>query len=491
MSLANARVLLVEDNSELAENVIEILEEELCQVIHASTGAQARELAELGFDVALVDVNLPDSTGIELLRELKASSHRINEILLVTGNASIEDAIEAVKGGAYDYIIKPFRGNELISAVERAWRQVRSTREARDLSEEVADREQKLRTLVDTVQALLLVLDRQGRVVQANWATASVTGLSPDQLIGMEWIKNFVPEVERAPVREVFLRLTAGESGVNHQNRIMSKDGGRERLISWQSSSLVQPDGSMLIYASGLDVTELRELENRTRLAERLAAVGTLSAGLAHEIRNPLNSARLQLHLLERRLRKQGEDAKLLEPIRLVQLEIERLSHLVNEFLDFARPSVLNLEETDLYEIVAHVVELENNAAAEHNVVIHLNGQGAPMPVMADRAKVQQVVLNLLRNAIEAVVKDGEVFVDVEYVNEHGLVRVRDTGPGIPEETMAHIFEPFFSTKAKGTGLGMAICHSLVTQHGGTIRVESDASGATFSVTFPRQPPAQ
>jgi PAS domain S-box-containing protein len=368
---------------------------------------------------------------------------------------------------------------------------VRSTREARNLSEEVADREQKLRTLVDTVQALLLVLDHQGRVVQVNWATASVTGLSPDQLIGMEWIDNFVPEVERERARDMFLRLTPGDSGVNHHYRVMSKDGSRERLISWQSSSLVQPDGSMLIYASGLDVTELRELENRTRLAERLAAVGTLSAGLAHEIRNPLNSARLQLHLLERRLRKQGEDDKLFEPIRLVQNEIERLSHLVNEFLDFARPSVLNLDETDLYDIVAYVVELEHNAAAEHNVVLHLNDRSAPMPVMADRSKIQQVVLNLLRNAIEAVVEDGDVFVEVEYDDHGGLVRVRDTGPGIPEDTMGHIFEPFFSTKATGTGLGMAICHSLVTQHGGTIRVDSDASGATFSVTFPRQPPAR
>jgi signal transduction histidine kinase len=219
--------------------------------------------------------------------------------------------------------------------------------------------------------------------------------------------------------------------------------------------------------------------------------VGTLSAGLAHEIRNPLNSARLQLHLLERRLRKRSEDVTLLEPIGLVQNEIERLSHLVQEFLDFARPSVLNLEDTDLHDIVARVVELERHAASEHNVVIHLSSPAGSTPVIADRAKVQQVVLNLLRNAIEAVGEDGEVFVDVEYDGNGGLVRVRDTGPGIAEEAMGHIFEPFFSTKAKGTGLGMAICHSLVAQHGGTIRVESDAGGATFAVTFPRTPPAE
>jgi PAS domain S-box-containing protein len=491
MPLVNARVLLVEDNTELAENVIEILEEEHCQVIHASTGARARVLAVAGFDVALIDVNLPDSTGLELLRELKAGDDRIHEILLVTGNASIQDAIEAVKGGAYDYIIKPFRGSELVATVVRAWRQVSSTREARALSEQVAVREEKLRTLVDTVQALLLVLDRQGHVVQANWATASLTGLRPDQLIGMKWVENFVHPADRDAVDRVFLRLIAGESGIHHQNRLVSEDGTRERLISWQSSSLVQPDASMLFYASGLDVTELRELENRTRLAERLAAVGTLSAGLAHEIRNPLNSARLQLHLLERRLRKRSEDATLLQPIGLVQNEIERLSHLVQEFLDFARPSVLRVEDTDLHEVVKRVVELERHAASEHHVAIHVSSPAGPTPVTADRAKVQQVVLNLLRNAIEAVGENGDVFVDVEYDERGGVVRIRDTGPGIAEEAMGHIFEPFFSTKAMGTGLGMAICHSLVAQHGGTIRVDSDAGGATFAVTFPRTPPTQ
>ncbi len=489
MSRTGSRVLLVEDNAELAENVIEILEGENYSVVHASTGAAARKLSASGFDVALIDVSLPDGTGLELLRDLKDAGDGLHEILLVTGNASIQDAIEAVKGGAYDYIIKPFRGNQLISSVDRAGRQVRASREAKVLSEEVAHRERKLRNLVDTVQALLLVLDDNGSVVQANPAVANVTGLGPDDLVGLPWIATFVPKADREEAERLFRRLLDGESWSTHENRIISADGSRERVIRWQSSSLEQPNGSRLIYASGVDVTEFMELERRTRLAERLAAVGTLAAGLAHEIRNPLNSAQLQLHLLDRRIRKQSSDRKLLEPIQLVQNEIKRLSGLVRDFLDFARPTVLNLEETNMADLVLQVVDLLRPAASENHITIECNTEDVLVTV--DRAKVQQVLLNLIRNAVEAVGSNGRVVVAVEPDGTGGLVRIRDTGPGLSEEVKAHLFEPFFSTKANGTGLGMAICHSLVTQHGGDIRATSEADGAVFEVTFPKSPPIQ
>jgi PAS domain S-box-containing protein len=486
MALTGSRILLIEDNAPLADNMIEILELEGSEVVHVTTGAHAREAARAPFDVALVDVKLPDSTGLELLRELKHGDD-LREVLLVTGNASIEDAVEAVKGGAYDYIIKPFQVDELLSSVERACRQVRASRAARNLSEEVMHREQKLRTLVDTVQALLLVLDSQGRVLQSNSAVTKVTGLLPEDLEGMVWIDTFVPKSERDEVLRVFSRILAGESRVSHENGVTDVNGRHARIVRWNSSALVLPDGDLVVYASGLDITDVKELEQRTRLAERLAAVGTLSAGLAHEIRNPLNSAQLQLRLLDRRLRKVSEDPKLLEPIQLVQGEILRLSDLVREFLDFARPSDLRLAEIELGVVVRDVLELERHTADERAVSIELRHVDQ-VSVFADRDKVKQVMLNLLRNAVEAVEDYGAVFIDIERIGTGGLVRIRDTGPGMSADVLARIFEPFFSTKPSGTGLGMAICHSLIAQHGGNIRVFSAQSGATVEIILPSDP---
>lgn len=483
--LANTRILLIEDNLSLAENVIEILEMEGSEVMHVTTGAQARGLHPLVFDVALVDVNLPDSTGLELLRELKAGDE-LREILLVTGNASVEDAIEAVKGGAYDYIVKPFQVDQFLSSVERACRQVSASRSARELTEEVAHREEKLRTLVHTVQALLLVLDDQGRVLQANPAVAEVTGIGMDELIGMDWMANFVPEDARFGTEHVFARILAGELRVAHENHIVSVHGNL-RLISWRSSGLEQPDGSIAVYASGVDVTDIRELERRTRLAERLAAVGTLSAGLAHEIRNPLNSAQLQLRLLERRLRKQSQEAKLLEPIALVQSEIQRLSALVQEFLDFARPSEPKLSDSDLADIIEHVTALERLRAEQLDVALKVRILRR-VRVVADPGKIKQVLLNLVRNAIEATDESGAVTIELDKDGDGACVRVCDNGTGMPPEVVERIFEPFFSTKSQGTGLGMAICHSLVAQHGGHIRIHSSECGTSVEVSLPIHP---
>ena len=483
VELQDSRILLIEDNIALAENVAEILEAEGCQVILTANGARARVAARQGFDVALVDVNLPDSTGLDLLRELRGADE-LCEILLVTGNASIEDAIDAVQGGAYDYIVKPFQVDELLSSVERACRQVRASRSARLLAEQVTLSEQSLRTLVDTVQALLLVLDARGRVLQANHAVQRLVGVSEDELRGMDWQERFVPEPERRDTRAVFDRIMAGEPRVAHENAIVDRNGDNPRVVQWRSSALEQPDGSLHIYASGIDVTEIKELQRRTHLAEKLAAVGTLSAGLAHEIRNPLNSAQLQLQLLERRLRKQSSEPRLLGPISLVQGEIQRLSDLVQDFLDFARPSRLRRVEIDLVELVAQVLELLTPSAQTEGISVKMRVVER-VPVVVDGDKIRQVVLNLMRNAIEAVEPGGLVEVDVERRAHGAAVRVRDNGPGLSDEVRRHIFEPFFSTKATGTGLGMAICHSLVSQHGGDIQVSSSERGTTVEVMLP------
>jgi PAS domain S-box-containing protein len=494
--LADARVLVVEDNADLADNLTEILEDEGATVRLASTAAAARASIGDGFDVALLDVQLPDSTGLQLLPDLKRAGDGLAEILLISGYATIQDATQAVTGGAYAYILKPFSGEDLVAHVERAWRQVRSSRTERALAHEIKLREANLRALVETVQALLLVLDGEARIIQANRAVASVTGVDAGDLIGRQWIEEFVPEAERPAVHAMFARLLAGEAHVSHEHRVIARDGTQgthaisERVVSWRSTPVMGKHGMVRIYASGLDVTEIKELEHRTHLAQRLAAVGTLSAGLAHEIRNPLNSAQLQLRLLDRRIARLGNE-DLRGPIRLVQEEIERLSHLVQEFLEFARPAVLNVEDTDLTLVARRVVELEGPGASAHNIDITLD---APEPVIVavDPAKIQQVLLNLVRNAVEAVEPmngGGAVVVRVLRDGAGGRLVVRDSGPGLSEEILTRLFEPFFSTKPQGTGLGMAICHSLVTQHGGEINVRSQ-DGAELEVVLPRQPPS-
>ncbi len=491
--LAGARILIVEDNHDLAENLVEIMEDEGAFAFVARTAEEARRESQQGFDIALVDVQLPDSTGLELVPDLKKVENGLAEIIIISGHASVESAAEAVTRGAYAYIIKPFEVEDIIGHVKRAWRQVRSSRKERALATELKIREANLRALVETVQALLLVLDHEGRVIQANPAVAAVTGVPVAELIGKNWIDELVPEADVEQARQSIARLLAGEDHSSYEHRIFAKNGtSQERVVSWQSTRVRDKNGDILIYASGLDVTEVKALEHRNRLAKHLVAVGTLAAGLAHEIRNPLNSANLQLRLLDRRIAKRvgdDTDGTLRGPIALVQQEIERLSNLVQEFLQFARPRVLSIEENiDIAEIAEQVIEMERPSVEEHGVEVELDAP-QPVEIAADPAKIRQVLLNLTRNSIEAVGYGGRVVVKVSRDGAGAQIVVRDNGPGLSEEVLVRIFEPFFSTKPEGTGLGMAICHSVITQHGGDIRVRSH-NGAECEIRLPARPPS-
>jgi signal transduction histidine kinase len=220
---------------------------------------------------------------------------------------------------------------------------------------------------------------------------------------------------------------------------------------------------------------------------DRLTAMQTLTAGLAHEVRNPLNAAKLQLELLERRLRRGTDDPRLIEPGELAQKEIERLTLLLNEFLAFARPPELHTQEHDVASIVRQVAELERVSAERRGAEITVAECPEQLIAVVDPAKVHQIVLNLVRNAIEAVSAGGHVVLGL-VADEHGIrIRVQDDGPGIPASVLPRIYEPFFSTKESGTGLGMSIVHSLVALHGGVIEIDTSPRGTRFDITLPRR----
>lgn len=225
----------------------------------------------------------------------------------------------------------------------------------------------------------------------------------------------------------------------------------------------------------------------RSAQADRIMSIQTLTAGLAHEVRNPLNAAKLQLELLDRRLRREHDDPRLTQPSVLAGQEIERLTQLLNDFLAFARPPELNLDEHDLAVLVRHIYEVEQPGATARGATLELVVPTAPVTARCDAAKLHQIVANLVRNAVEAVTTNGRVVVTLESADDHVTVRVEDDGPGIPTDVQARIYEPFFSTKESGTGLGMSIVHTLVTLHGGSIALETGSYGTRFDVTIPRR----
>lgn len=234
-------------------------------------------------------------------------------------------------------------------------------------------------------------------------------------------------------------------------------------------------------------MAELESIQEQLLRAEKLSALGHLGAGLAHEIRNPLGSIRGTAEILADDY---GPGSRKYEMAQILLKEVQRVDGILTEFLSFARPAPIEKREADLIEVVEGTVKLVEPRASEHPVVFRRDYPAGPMRLTFDPERMRQVFLNILLNAVQAMPSGGSVEVRVRRAaspdEERAVVEIEDSGPGIPPERMHDLFDPFYSTKPGGTGLGLPISHRIVTDHGGTIRVASPpGSGAVFIVSLP------
>jgi two-component system sensor histidine kinase HydH len=228
---------------------------------------------------------------------------------------------------------------------------------------------------------------------------------------------------------------------------------------------------------------QLQDNFEQMKRADRLFALGQLSAGLAHEIRNPLASIAGAAGILKRNIHRERKDAECLE---IISKECQRLNGLLTQFLEFARPPTPKYQATDFCVVIDSVMELAAHAVGKRHVDLRKEISPDLAPVECDPELLKQVLLNLIINAIQATPRDGEVLVSAGQCNDRLLIEVRDEGCGISGADRDRIFDPFFTTKESGTGLGLSVAHQIVEQHGGILRAEANPGrGMTFSVSLP------
>jgi PAS domain S-box-containing protein len=352
------------------------------------------------------------------------------------------------------------------------------------LENQLALSEARYQEIVEKSEALIATCDAAGTLLLFNRRCEEVRGLSREEGLGRNFVDLFATEERRSELMSTFRDVLEGRRAAPFEGLVPGEDGRRPSRVRWQFTSLPGGSGDV-VCAFGLDVTEEHDLALRTGRAERLAALGTMAAGLAHEIRNPLNAAALQLAVVQRRLsRASGADVPgALEAAQVVSGEMARLAGLVREFLDFARPQPLRLTRVDLRATVEEVgsLLLPETEAAGVDLALDLPEE---VRVELDAERIKQVILNLVQNAAEATGTGGHVRLRVASRDGGALLEVEDDGPGLPEEP-AMVFEPFFTTKPGGTGLGLAIVHRIVTDHGGRIDCASRPGSTRFSVFLP------
>lgn len=347
--------------------------------------------------------------------------------------------------------------------------------------------------VIDSVGEGVIVLDDSGTVLLMNPVAEELAGVSRRISRGQAFAVLFKGDAQLVELAEK--SSVSGMSISDHEN-IVLKRGGKITPIGVTASPLLLTDG---VRAGTIillrDLTNIRELEDAVRKSDRLSALGTLAAGLAHEIKNPLGGIKGAAQLLDMEL---AEDDDLRECTRVVLKEVQRVNRIVEELLDLSSPRSLNLVGVNLHKILAHIVFLQQQATEGKNIVFQRNLDPSIPPIMADEGRLTQLFLNLVKNAVEAVGDSGIIEISSRIVSEYSMtqkgegrsrmvaIEITDNGAGIPPEVLENLFTPFYTTKEKGTGLGLAICQKIVAEHRGMIRVDSEyGSGTTFTIMLP------
>ena len=340
--------------------------------------------------------------------------------------------------------------------------------------------------ILDNIATGLITVDEAGIVLQANRAAYEILDLGSRTIVGGQ-IDSTVPGLMERAKQLSFDASVSHTEDLTERFDLNYKDPLGERLILEVIVSALPAENSMSGYIFTFqDLTKLRRFEYQMRQSEKMAAVGQLAAGIAHEIRNPLASISGSIQLLGASFSGRQEEEQRL--MAIVLREIDRLNNLITEFLDFVRPDALRDDPIDLNSLVRDVTEmvkLNRNLREDTKQVLELS---ATREIGGHRDKLKQAFLNIVINGYQAMndVKEPQLFVRTEDVGDKVVVRIRDVGCGIDEVGLRKMFEPFHTTKPKGTGLGLAVTHKIIENHGGKIFVESTKGvGTEFVLEFP------
>jgi PAS domain S-box-containing protein len=359
----------------------------------------------------------------------------------------------------------------------------------RKLAEEALVQEKNfVESLIEQAQAIVLLLDPQGRIVRFNPYLENLTGLHLKDTQGQDWLEAFVHESDRDRTRRAFeVALARGEGGAVAS--FLADD--REREIKWSSKTLRdaegRPLGALLI---GHDVTDLNEAQRKALQAERLAAIGQMMTGLTHESRNALQRSKACLEILALEV-EDRPDA--LDLVRRIERAQDHLQQLYEEVRSYAAPINLRRESCDLRRLWRETWSHLNSLLREKPVRLEELDCNVDLICQVDPFALGQVIRNVFENAIHAVPAGGAIKICSAPIEIEGRPGIRlafqDNGPGLGPEQRERIFEPFFTTKTKGTGLGMAIAKRIMQSHGGQIEVtDRPGPGAEIVLTLPREP---
>lgn len=360
------------------------------------------------------------------------------------------------------------------------WRAYRSSQESlRDLKALAGD-------IIGSMDQAVITTDVSGIVTSINHRGVELLNLSG------EHVGRPLGELSNQLSLEEFRQRTRASAATDHvRDMQLTSNGSTKTLRAFCQPLHDHEDSDIGNVVQLRDVTERVLLDDRMRRMERYMGLGSLAAGLHHEIKNPLSALSLHVQLMEEELVEEGDASKsVLEMLGVIKTEVARVGGVLEGFRDFASLGRLNLAEVDLAKLIDRQTTLIGPQANTQGIDVRVQLPAEPLPeVRLDRVRMEQVLLNLMINAMEAMPDGGSLEVEVLVVPDEGSRSVRieitDTGTGVPDNLQSRIFDPYFTTKGEGTGMGLALCDKIVRQHHGSLDFHSTEHGSVFDISLP------
>ena len=496
------KILIVDDEPRMCDSLKVLLGNDGYEIQIRHNGQEALEaLAKNDFDLVLLDLVLPDINGAEIIDHIESQALE-TFVIVITGHASSDSAIDSLKKGVFDYIRKPFEHEELSKAVKNALDQKASKRERklaeealRESEERLRESEEKYRTVLEASPDPIVAYDTKGKVIYLNPAFTKAFGWTPEEVLGKRI--DYVPEENWPETQMMIDKVLAGESFSGIKSRRYTKQRNIHD-VSISVATYVDRDGIPIGSVHTLrDITERKHLEAQLRQAQKMESIGTLAGGIAHDFNNLLMGVQGNVSLM---FMDMDSTHRHYERLRKIEKQVQSGARLTSHLLGYARKGRYQVKPINLSEIVLETSDTFGRTRKE--ITIHRELAKDLFAVEADQGQIEQVLLNLFINASDAMPGGGDLILKTMNTTHEDmkgklydpkpgnyvLLTVADTGTGMDEKTMERIFDPFFTTKemGRGTGLGLASAYGIIKSHGGYIDVDSTPGhGTTFSTYLP------
>jgi signal transduction histidine kinase len=465
-------ILIVDDEASVRDSLYQWFKADGYRVDTAeeATGA-LKKLQDNPWDIILLDIRMPGMDGIKLQQHIKQIDPNVVTII-ITAYASVETAVQALKEGAFDYVMKPIDPDDLSRLIRNAVEKRRLVQENIQLRRQIEER------LIENSTDGVVVADRDGKILIFNRGAEGMLGYSAEEAVG------------KLSMRDIYF----GCRGKLPSFPLLLRRKDGELVESEFSASVVYDEKGNESVTVGVfkDMREKRGIERelqKTREAllqsEKLAAMGRLTAQIAHELNNPIYGIMNTLELLKTVVPPESKRRSLLE---LSLAETVRLSEMLRNMLSFSKPEEEKRVPVKINELIEGILLLMEKQMQDANVQVTTAFSEDIPEIAASANQIRQVMLNVIKNAKESMPSGGALFVRTMFSDGFVRIVVRDTGVGIPEALKDKIFEAFFTTKqkVKGAGLGLSVCYGIVKGHGGDITVESEVGkGTSFIVSLP------